>query len=78
MLIGQSAPREVADRQGSRETILAELQADCEAPRVPAGIHRQCLLNLADRLARVRALGDEYARVSFSPQIEAMLNQLPA
>jgi hypothetical protein len=78
MLIGQSAQSEVDPRQGSRATILDELQADREAPRVPAGIHQQCLLNLADRLARVQALGDEYARVGFSPQVEVMVSQLSA
>jgi hypothetical protein len=78
MLIGQLAQSKVAARQGSHAVVLAELESNREAPRVPAGNHQQCLLNLAERLARVRALGDEYARVGFSPQIEAMLDQLPA
>lgn len=78
MLIGQSAQSEVAARHGSYAAVLAELQTYRKAPRVPAGNHRQCLLNLAERLAQVRALGDEYARVGFSRHVEAMLDRLPA
>ena len=78
MLVTQSALSEVTARQGSCAVVLAELHADREAPRVPAGIHRQCLLDLAERLARVQALGNEYARVSFSPDVEDQFSQLTA
>ena len=70
------ASDETVARQGSCERVLAELDADREAPRVPAGDYRQCLLNLADRLANVQAMGGEYARVSFSPYIEAQRQRL--
>jgi len=70
------ASGETVARQGSCERVLAELNADREAPRVPAGDYRQCLLNLADRLAYVQAMGGEYARVSFSPHVETQRQRM--
>jgi hypothetical protein len=69
------ASGEAVTQQGRCGRVLAELNADRKAPRVPAGDYRQCLLNLADRLARVQAMGGEYARVSFSPYVEAQRRQ---
>ncbi len=76
MLILQSAQRKPVTRQGSRGSMLTELQADPTAPGVPTGTSRRRLLNLAERLARVQALGDEYARVCFSPELEARVRSL--
>ena len=76
MLILQQAQRSPDARQGCHAAVLAELQAGKAAPRVPQGTHRQRLLELARRLACVQALGDEYARVSFSPHVQEWLADL--
>jgi hypothetical protein len=66
MLIPQEAPCDWRVGQGGPRVSLAELRDQLTSPsRIPDGI-RQRLLELAGRLARVQALGDEYARVSLS------------
>jgi hypothetical protein len=44
-------------------------------PSVLNDEHRQRLLECVGRLARVRALGDEYARVGLSPQAATALGE---
>jgi len=69
MLILQQAQGEREARQGCHAAVLAELQAGQGAPRAPQGLRQQRLLELARRLAKVQALGDEYVRVDFSPEV---------
>lgn len=67
MLISRKAPRGAAGGQGRSAVGLAELRTSlCDTSHLGDG-HRQRLLELAQRLARVQALGDEYARVGLSP-----------
>jgi len=66
MLIPQEV-HSVADRmQGSSGVSLAELRRSVADPSTTDDGHRQRLLELAKRLARVQLLGDEYSRVNFS------------
>jgi len=65
MLISQQAG-ELDRRQGSRPVNLAELRRGLAEPTQLNGRHRQRLLDIARRVARVQALGDEYRRVSLS------------
>jgi len=66
MLIPQAALSEPRLRHGGRGVSLAELRRQLAKPsELPDG-HRQRLLDLARRLARVQALGDEFSRVGFS------------
>jgi len=74
MLVSQRPKGRPSERHGCHRKVLAELQrlgatTDCEE-----GL-RQRLLVLADRLARVQALGNEYARVSFSGSVDAILSR---
>jgi hypothetical protein len=52
---------------------FAELRGHLASPSVVGDGHRQRLQELAKRLARVQALGDEYARVAFSSFVAAAL-----
>jgi hypothetical protein len=75
MLIPQSAQPDVARRQGSKAGSLAELRRALARPsRITDGT-RQRLLDLARRLAAVRRLGDEYARVALSDYVESAIGQ---
>jgi hypothetical protein len=76
MLTPQRSQHGYEGRQGCRGLVSVEPEAKAAAPRIPQGIHRQRLLELAERLARVRALGGEYARVEFSPDLARQLGQL--
>ena len=72
MLISQQACGQAVKRDGSRPT-LAELRRRLSSPSTLDEGHRQRLLDLAQRLARVQALGDEHGRVEFSEQALAAL-----
>ena len=66
MLIPRQAKRETGRWQGSPRIGFAQLRRQLANPsQIPDG-HRQRLLDLAGRLARVKALGDEYSRVELS------------
>ena len=73
MLIPQQRPCGADQRQGGRVVSLAELRRHLSDPSSIDGGHRQRLLELARRLARVQALGDEYARVCMSDPAAAAL-----
>jgi hypothetical protein len=66
MLIPQEAQSEAPRRQGSAQGRLAELRCQLATPSRLSDGNRQRLLELARRLARVRALGGEYDRVELS------------
>ncbi|MDY6913648.1 MAG: hypothetical protein SVT52_04235 [Planctomycetota bacterium] len=53
---------------------FAELRRQLASPSAISDVHRDRLLDLARRLARVRALGGECARVGLSESAEAALN----
>jgi hypothetical protein len=72
MLTPQLALCELAAGQGSPASNIAERRAQLAEP-VPGSISPQRLKALAGRLARVRALGGEYARVDFSPELARRL-----
>lgn len=75
MLVLQHAQSGAAAGQGSHASVFAELQRGCGSSEVPSGLHRQRLLELARRLRRVQALGDEYARVGLSPEMREQLRR---
>lgn len=75
MLILQKVQSKTQGGQGCHAAVFAELQVKAVSPRIPDGNHRQRLLELSARLARVQALGDEYARVDFSPQAAQQLER---
>jgi hypothetical protein len=66
MLISQQAQRETGRWQGSPRISFAQLRRQLANPSSISDGHRQRLLDLAKRLARVKALGDEYSRVELS------------
>ena len=73
MLIPQQAQSGSRRRQGSRRPNLDELRRSLVEPSMLKDVHRQRLLELAQRLARVQALGDEYGRVDFSDEASAAI-----
>lgn len=66
MLSPQESSSGTHRRQGSRRASLAELRRQLAEPAGLNDAHRQRLTDLARRLARVQALGNEYARVELS------------
>ena len=66
MLISQDAKGDLRGWQGSRQVNLAELRHKLADPSQLDDGHRQRLLDLAQRVARVWALGGEYSRVCLS------------
>ena len=66
MLIPQAAQSESMSRQGCQATSLSELRQSLSKPTQLARRQRQRLLELVQRLDRVRALGGEYAGVTLS------------
>ncbi len=75
MLILHGVASEPEARQGCHAEVLAELQRN-PAATVPKGTSQQRLLDLAERLARVQALGDGYARVTFSGEAAGLVRQV--
>jgi len=74
MLIPRQIVSEANGRHGGRTVSLAELRRHLSDPTPLCDRDRQRLLELARRLRRVRALGDEYARVELSPDAQAAMN----
>lgn len=72
MLISQSLSEPLGE-QGRSPMDLAELRRLLECPSLIQDGHRQRLVDLARRLARVRALGDEYSRVDLSDHVHSIL-----
>jgi len=75
MLIPQTAPSEPHRGQGCPPVSFAELRRQLARPNAMSVGHRQRLLDFVHRLARVRALGDEYARVDLSEHAAAAMMQ---
>jgi len=78
MLIPQKAQREAIDGQGVPVIGFAELRRHLAKRSSCDDAHRQRLLELAQRLARVQALGDEYAGISLSPMAASVVDQATA
>ena len=73
MLSPQNASSESSSRQGCRTVTLDELRKSLTEPMQLSDWHRQRLLELVQRLDRVRALGDEYAGIELSDNaVEAL------
>ncbi len=75
MLIPRRARCDRRGRHGSLAVSLAELRRDLKEPSALSDRHRLCLLDLAGRLARVQALGDEYAAVELSEYVTAAMER---
>ncbi|MFA6134900.1 MAG: hypothetical protein WC869_12870 [Phycisphaerae bacterium] len=73
MLIPQTAQHELGGRQGSPPVSLAELRRSLACPSLLSDGNRRRLLELAQCLQRVQALGDEYDRVVLSEHAVAAL-----
>ena len=78
MLVSQKAHREVASGNGIPAIGLAELRSQMANGASLDDAHRQRLQKLAQRLARVQALGDEYVGITFSPMAAAELERATA
>lgn len=76
MLIPQTTGRDRGGEQGRSPVTLADVRCELALPstEMSSGV-RQRLLGLAQRLARVQALGDEYGRVGFSPEAAEALDR---
>ncbi|HDY64703.1 MAG TPA: hypothetical protein ENH84_00520 [Phycisphaerae bacterium] len=72
MLISQGLS-ELEGGHGRSPTDFAELRRRMADPPSMDDGHRQRLVDLARRLARIQALGDEYLRVDFSENAAAIL-----
>ncbi len=66
MLVSQKASRGSRGQQGRCPTGLTELRSRLGSQSSLDDGHRQRLLELAGRLARVKALGNDYARLELS------------
>ncbi|HPM85020.1 MAG TPA: hypothetical protein PLF81_30160 [Candidatus Anammoximicrobium sp.] len=77
MFISQRACGGADQRDGSCRS-LAGLRRRLSDPSTLDEGDRQRLLDLAQRLARVQALGDGHGRVEFSPQAQFALRALAA
>ena len=71
MLIPQRGIAESSSRQGGRTVTLSELRKSLSEPRKLTDWHRQRLLELVQRLDRVRALGDGFAGIQLSDDAAA-------
>ena len=74
MLIPRSTRLARRGRQGCLPTNLAGLRSQLADPSNLNDGNRQRLLELSKKLARVRGLGDEYARVGLSECAQEALN----
>jgi len=74
MLIPQATESDGSPRQGRPSATLDELRASLAEPTRLTEWHRQRLLELVQRLNRVRALGNGYAGVKLSPSAAAALS----
>ena len=75
MLVPQQAFDETHGRYGNPRVSFAELRRQLAKPSTLDDGHRQLLLDLTRRLAQVRAVGDEYARVDLSEHALAAVQQ---
>jgi hypothetical protein len=78
MLISPDARSDPQCGQGCPQMGIAELRGQLARPSQLDDGHRQRLLDLAQRVARVQGLGGEYRRVSLSETARAAINQDPA
>lgn len=75
MLTSSEVRSDSGGRHGSGRIRIAELRRQLARPSQLKDVHRQRLLDLAQRLTHVRALGDEYRRVSLSESALAALGE---
>ena len=75
MLISQEAKRGPQGVQGRHPIGLVELRQRLERPSDINDGHRQRLLDLAQRVARVQSLGGAYRRVSLSARAMTAIDQ---
>ena len=75
MFISRSAQSKLTRQQGSESVSLAELRRRLSSPSNLQDGHRQRLLDLARRLARVQAQGDEYARLELSEFVTSAMDR---
>ncbi len=71
-----SAQSGMTRRQGSRRVSLAELRSQLERPSKIQDGHQQRLLELAQRLTRVQALGNDYARLELSEHVTHAMDRV--
>ena len=76
MLIPQPAQRDGSKRQGGRVVSIDELRKSLTEPRRLTDWHRQRLLELVQRLDRVRALGDGFTGIELSPEAATALGMM--
>jgi hypothetical protein len=75
MFASYGSPGGADRRQGGRRVSFAELRHSLAKPSRLNEDHRQRLIDLAQRVARVQALGGGYRRVSLSDHASAAISQ---
>jgi len=75
MLRSRKSSDNLGDRQGGRWVNLSELRRELAEPSQLTDGHRQRLVDLAQRVARVRELGEAYTRVSLSEYVTGAIGE---
>lgn len=78
MLTSRESAAGCGRAKGSARASLAELRRQLSEPEALSDAGRQRLSELAERLARVRALGGEYVRVDLSQRAVKALGAVTA
>lgn len=71
----QNFSGDLAGRQGGRPVNLTDLRSRLADPSNLQDGHQQRLLEVAQRLARVRSRGNEYARLELSEYVAAAMDR---
>ncbi len=77
MFVSQRPVSGSGAKHGCFRSVFAQLQRQDATPSFCDEGLRQRLLVLEKRLARVRSLGNGYARVEFSEHVEAVFGRAP-
>ena len=75
MFTSRKSSDDLGDRQGGRWANLSELRHELAKPSQLTDGHRQRLVDLAQRVARVQELGEAYTRVSLSEYVTAVIGE---
>ena len=75
MLVSQYVPSGLSRRHGGRRPSLAELRRRLAVPSNFEDGHQQRLEELVQRLDRVRAIGNEYARLELSEFVTSAMDR---
>ena len=77
MLVPGHSPSEADPTHGGKPVGLADLRRQLATPSRLQDGTRQRLSQLAQRLNRIRAMGNEYARLDLSEHVKAAMDRRP-